>query len=77
MKQLFHNFGVDWHTWIGATGMMGFITIGQYNAVIGAIGCTATAIYMCLRAGREWFNINRDRAKKQDQNDKNELKLDL
>ena len=61
------RFGVDLHTFTGGSGLIGSAILTHWNALAGGLAATATAIYMSLRATREWIKLRhelKEKAKK-------------
>lgn len=60
MVSTMKKFGIDLHAATGGAGLLGSAIWTHWNALAGGIAATATAVYMGLRAAREWVKLRRD-----------------
>ena len=54
------KFGIDWHSIFGASGVLGTMVMTQVNQGVALVAGCATALYMTLRACREYVRLRRE-----------------
>lgn len=53
------KLGIDIHSLAGGCGFLAAGFLDQWSAIAGGCVATATAVYMSLRAWREWKKIKK------------------
>jgi hypothetical protein len=54
------KFGIDWHSMFGAGCVLGTMVMTQVNQGVALVAGCATALYMTLRACREYVRLRRE-----------------
>jgi hypothetical protein len=67
------KYGLDIHAVMGGSGFIASVIVAHWNEIAGACAAFATAVYMSLRATREWVRLRRElRSKELKDESKNE-----
>jgi hypothetical protein len=54
------KYGIDVHAVTGGSGFIASVVVTHWNEIAGACAALATAVYMGLRAAREWVKLRRE-----------------
>jgi hypothetical protein len=57
VNQRMKRLGIDGHSWTGGAGFLASVVVGHWSEIAGSCAAIATAMYMVLRAVREWVKL--------------------